>query len=427
MKTNPPQPTTIVEWSPAGIRAFSPETNQLAEGKSVGEVLAVLGNPRTVGIAMSRRHAFVRAVRLPDVGKAEALNVLRLQIDQYFPVAGADLAYDLAFLDDVNGEGRLALVVASRVDMIRQAHDDVAAAGAKIDFTVPAALGSALLAKDLGLSDALVVEETPDGLVYDVVQGGHLAYSRVAGHDKSAEEVQSQIQRTLAAAKIPAAEIVLAGKLEANTAARKVQIPTLELLANRFNGGLNLVLPEVAARTAKKQIENRRRLAVLLWACPILAACMIYMDRDDAAKKVAEANKKWQRQIKSLQTREDQISTRLGETGSNAEFLTSALTPKQYAGDVVGSVVNLTPGSVWLTGINFERGRPLQVRGTAKTNAGVAELVTRMSGSPRFRDVKLVFTTNGKIEEESVIQFAVSAHVIGNMPLIEKKKVGGKS
>jgi len=418
MKHVHPHPIAVVEWSPGGCRGFDPASNRLAVGSTIADVLSQLDQPKQIGLAIGRRHAFVRSLRLPNVPKADALAVLRLQLDQHFPVSGAELCYDLAFLDDVTVEGRQSLVVATRAETLRAALQDLESAGAKAVWVVPAALGSPLLANDLGVSDAVVVEPSPDGTAFDVIRDGSLTYSRVS---PQASGIEAEVQRTLAAAGAPSSPIVAASGLDVKTAAFSVKVPTLELLANRYDRAVNLQLPEVVAKLARAKGDGRRRLAVLLWAATALVAGMIYLDRDDAAREVAKAKQTWQRDLKRLQTNETLVSTRLGTNAENAEFLSSALEPRQYSSDVVLAVVNQVPAGVWLTGVNFERGRPIQLRGTAKTNESVAQLVSRLSMSPRFRDVKLVFANNGAIDEEPVVQFAVSAHVVGNLPLIEKK------
>ena len=72
----------------------------------------------------------------------------------------------------------------------------------------------------------------------------------------------------------------------------------------------------------------------------------------------------------------------------------------------------------------MERGKHIQIRGTAKTSETVAEYIRALQAEPRFRDVRLVFANNAAIETNQVVQFSVSAFPVGNLPLIEfgKKK-----
>ncbi|MCH7945413.1 MAG: hypothetical protein IIC73_05280, partial [Armatimonadetes bacterium] len=41
--------------------------------------------------------------------------------------------------------------------------------------------------------------------------------------------------------------------------------------------------------------------------------------------------------------------------------------------------------------------------------------------SDRFTEVKLAYASNSDIEDTEVVQFSVTAHVVGNLPLVEKK------
>jgi Tfp pilus assembly protein PilN len=84
----------------------------------------------------------------------------------------------------------------------------------------------------------------------------------------------------------------------------------------------------------------------------------------------------------------------------------------------------LAPSDVWLTGVTFERGKPLLVRGTALSGASVAAYLQSLSGQSRFRDVKLVFANDATIETTQVQQFSISAHAVGNLPLTDPKAQG---
>jgi hypothetical protein len=99
-----------------------------------------------------------------------------------------------------------------------------------------------------------------------------------------------------------------------------------------------------------------------------------------------------------------------------------AFEPKQRLGDVTFLVNNLCPEGLWLTGLTIERGKLALIRGTAINGEAVYKYLDRLTTQDRFRDVKLVFANNGQIEKVSVVQFSISAHVVGNLPLAEAKK-----
>lgn len=416
----------VIEWSPAGVRGFDPGSHTLVETETVAEALRLLGNPRQVGLALGRRQAFVRTVKLPDVSKADAINILRLQLDQHFPLAGPDLAFDFAPTGDSHGDGRANLVVACRVDVLREALAAVEAAGSSVMWCVPSAVASPALVRDLQVETGVVVEDTVDGLAMDVVENGRLVYSRVAPYTDHSDAVASEISRTLIAAKVDSAQTIAAGGFAYGAAKHTVTVPTIEILANHYDGELHLALPEVVEREARKQVQIRRRLAVLVCAAAVMTGFLVYMDRDDRNRAVARERAKWDRSLERLETNNGLLTTRLTETGGKAKLLEKALKPKQYLGDVATVVANSVPPGAWLTGIILDRGRPLQVRGTAKTNDDVAQFVANLSLSPRLRDVKLVFANNGTIADAPVVQFSITAHVVGNFPVIENAKGGGR-
>ena len=97
--------------------------------------------------------------------------------------------------------------------------------------------------------------------------------------------------------------------------------------------------------------------------------------------------------------------------------LRRAFQPAQPLSDISAVVDDSLPPGAWLTGLTVERGKPLDLRGTAKTAGDVTRLVNALSASPRFRDVRLVFANSALIGKVPVIQFNVSAVCVGNLPM----------
>jgi len=77
---------------------------------------------------------------------------------------------------------------------------------------------------------------------------------------------------------------------------------------------------------------------------------------------------------------------------------------------------------VGLTGVTLERGKPVQVRGASTDSAGVKQFLEKLNASDRFRDVKLSFANDAKIDDVPVSQFALTATAVGNLPLAEPDK-----
>ncbi len=190
----------VLEWSPSGIRAWVPGKGDPVSFNSVEAAAksGILPNGR-VGVAVSRRHIFIKQIRLPNTAKAEAGLVLSRRLDSLLPVAGAELASDFQFQNDVTSEGRLAVLAAMKVTDLHQMKAEFKAAGLKISWICPAGMGAAEAARSAGLEDAIVAEATDDGLAFDVIQKGHLTASRLAGTRTGAIHIYAEISRTMAA------------------------------------------------------------------------------------------------------------------------------------------------------------------------------------------------------------------------------------
>src|SRR5579871_2438212 len=105
-------PATVVEWSPTQV-SYIGSNHERHFADSFEELVAVLPS-RDIVVAVSRRNAFLRATRVPNAPKAEVRRILQVQIGQLFPIAAHDLSFDFHLANDVNAEGRLAIVAAVR-------------------------------------------------------------------------------------------------------------------------------------------------------------------------------------------------------------------------------------------------------------------------------------------------------------------------
>ena len=70
----------------------------------------------------------------------------------------------------------------------------------------------------------------------------------------------------------------------------------------------------------------------------------------------------------------------------------------------------------------MDRGRPIQIRGTALTNEAVTQFVNTLGGSERFRDVQLVNASTAKIEQTEVVNFTMNVTAVANVPLPKPQK-----
>ncbi len=408
----------IIEWSPESC-VFVNSSGAIQSAPTVAEAMSALGRPKRITVALGRRQVFTKVIRLPDIAAEEAKALLRFRLEEFFPLPAHELAYDVLFTDDVNSEGRLANVFAAKSETLRQAKDEFKRAGATIERAIPANLGAiSAIGND---SEAAVVSPAAEGVAVDVIQNGLVLSSRVSALDVDGTELQAEVARALAATDLRAPIRAFSTLTELLPGHETFDLHPLAALATHPLN-VNLRLPEDLAREANQKLLGRRRLATLLIAACVCVGAISYMDRDDAARRVRAEEQKTARMTKELNARQSLVATQRDQIDSVSTIVVDGLDPRQALSDVVLIAANSTPDQLWLTGLTLERGKDLNVRGTARSNAAVSAYSDALSASNRLRDVSLVFSNNNTIGETPVVQFSITAHVIGNLPLVEPKK-----
>lgn len=408
----------VLEWSQAGVRVCLPGEKQPAQAASIEEASGVLRG-RKFGLAISRRQVFLKTLRLPNASKEEAAGILKLRLDSLFPVPSSELAFDFCFSEDVTSEGRLALVAAMRADQLRLVLAELKACGLKPQWISPTALGSTASASQVRAANAVVLELTEEGLALDVVEAGSLVASRLAGSRSASIDVMSEVNRTLAAYPLATPVLVSTGAQSLASGSTMAPLSPLGGLGQTVPR-LNLELPEDSAKRSGAAANQRRSLAVVLGLLALVALAAVWDDRDQEGSKVKAAERQWARQKKNIEDSNKRFSTRLASTDGGAKVLVQAFEPAQNPSEVITVATNLLPPRAWLTGITFERGKRMQVRGTALNGEAVTAYVDSLSAQSRFRDVQLVFANNLKVEDTPVVQFAITMHVVGNLPMSVK-------
>ncbi len=413
MSTKDLAPIPVVEWSPSGVRAFLPESGKMVSGPTLSAIRGQLGND--VVIAMSRRTSFLRTTRLPDAPKHEVSKILALQVAQLFPVSSAEAAIDFYLTDDRNVEGRLAVVAAVKSDTLKALIDDLAENGLTARGVVPASLGSSYLAKQSGRSECAIVEEVTEGLAIDIITEGELRTSRVVPMP-SVANIDSEVMRAFAVAKVPCAEVVTAGRFTYPEANAMLEVSGLSTLSSAHLP-LTLEPPDIVAKRASDKLARARRVAVILWLAAVLLAAVVWDTRSRDLEVITKGEAKWKKELSNLRKTKDQANAKFASLSKVNTALGLAFEPKQRIGDIASLLNNLTPEGVWLTGLTIERGKLLSIRGTSLNGEGVTKYLERLATQARFRDVKLAFANNGQIEKTNVVQFSISAHAVGNFPL----------
>ncbi|HVL39338.1 MAG TPA: PilN domain-containing protein [Fimbriimonadaceae bacterium] len=375
---------------------------------------------RDVTLAISRRATFLKAIRVPNATRSDVASALAVQMPHHFPSAAGELAFDFRMSEDVGPEGRLAVVAAVRTAQLREAIDDAHAGGLNPVRIVPVAFGSVELARSLGRRDAVVVEETDEGLGIDVVQGGELRYSRLAPRPRSEAEIDAEINRTLSIAGLPISETIASGGLQLESAAAETNSRPSDFLSHPDQIGINLELPEFRVLREKARHRTRVRIFSLLTACALILATVAYLDAAAASERARSVETRWKGRI----TREQRLlaAAKRDESQERAisETLQRAFRPTQRLQDISTLIANAAPSNVWLSGIAIERGRRVTLRGTALNGEAVSAFQQALSANERFRDVKLELSSSVLIEQTPVVQFAMSLHAVGNLPLIDR-------
>jgi hypothetical protein len=417
----------VIEWSPNGVIGFDAATRQVVQAEDLARLTSTFGTGPVV-VAVSRRATFVKAVRVPNASAGEIDLILATQMASMFPVPLSELAYAVKLTDEVNEEGRLAVIAAMRESDLQALHAEAKAAGLKVERVVPAAYGSVLVANELGLRDVAIVQDSVEGLAIDLLANGELRYSRVAPMPANDELTGSEISRSFQAVGIAETPTLAAGSFAYAGAQHKHQRSTLESFAgvplDRL--GMHLETREARSKRETSKQANRARLAVLMCAAAGLLALLVYMDWMDAAEEVRVSRAKWDRDLKSLKNDAARLETEVSKLNATADTLSRAFSPAQTAGDLLSAASFHTPRGLWLTGATFERGKIAYIRGTSSTSENVASYLQSLTAEPRLRDVKLVFANNGEIDKTPVVQFSIQAFPVGNLPLVDPKKKGAK-
>lgn len=406
----------VIEWGVGAVRGFEPLSHRTMEADSIEELYRLMGKPAQIGLALSRRVTLLKHLKLPNAPKEQLRQIVQIQLDQMFPVGDDELAFD--FLANAkDADGIPVTVFAVRADVLREARAQLNSLGAKVAWIAPASIAS--LSTDR-VPAAIVTEAIPGGLGFDVVKDGALLYSRVAVTPDSPEAMEAEVSRTAASAGVSDAKLFALGGLRTDLASSQLGQSGLEILA-RKPPELRFELPEQKAADEAQKVGGRRRLAYLLCAAVVVVGALVYMDRDDEQQKINKEVAKWERDNRRLKDLADQLGKRSTALGGGSDVLKQAFQPAQYPTDIIATVNEAAGKELWITGITFERGKNVLVRGTAMNQTAVALFVDALSSSDRMRDVNLQFANDAKIEETQVVNFSLTAHVVGNFPIIEKE------
>lgn len=400
-----------IEWSQDWVRAANIATGQTAEAASIAELGSILSGMRAAVVGVGRKQVFLKTVRLPKAAPEDLRRVLSVQVGQIFPLPIDQLAFDFIQTTDLNADGLLTLVAAMRADDLRRIRADLQQAGMVPARILPIAMASPAAAAHMGSTDALVVEKSLGGLAFDVVEGGILRQSRVVPLDSDAD---CEAQRTLAAAKAGDLTRITSTDVDLPGVRRGAQT---SLVVLHEAPAFGFVLTEDRENAIKQSVSQRTRMATLLLLSSILLLALVWSNHMDAQSQVDKVTADWSRQQARLNTKIKDSTNDAQAATSITGSLHTAFQPAQPVSDIVALVGDSLPSGAWLNSLSVERGKPVNIRGTALTSDQVGQFVQKLGASPRFRDVRLVFANSAIVGKQPVVQFNVNATSVGNLPM----------
>lgn len=385
----------LVVWSTTDIRIYDP--NDGSESAELGSAHA----GRNAVILISQRCSFVRSLSVPSLSKAETRRALEFKLGDNLPIPLSELVW--GFQLRPAGSGRVAIVGAVRADWMRTILELADQKRLKVLAIVPQAFCSWLEAQKAGKPDVAVVWQTPSVTTIDIVSDGSLRASRTVPRAVGAE-LDEEIAEACDLASVDHLGSIVAtpcAQLGAIIASKKADLPVLEL-------------PEVIEARETKAVRLSQQRSVVAAVAALAFAGFAIQTRLTAEKQIkADTMKRADIEKRQKETDGERI-TKLKASDLRLTSVKQALGPAQTSADVLSSLANDAPKNLWLTGVTFERGKPLTARGQAMTGQDVTAFVDQLSKDKRFRDAKVVFANKTMIEKKQIVEFGISAHVVGN-------------
>lgn len=414
-------PTLIVEWNPGVFTAYDPRTEAVRHSEQFED--AVRGfDGSAVLLTLGRKVCFLRTLSLPDTSRSELDLIVRNMAGKDLPLPIDQAAIDYCLSDQKTPEGRLASIYAVSAAHLAAAKADCHRAGLNVVLVQPSAFGVQLLARAEQIEYGIYATVGDDSASLDVIDRGVTAYSRTV---KCPADFAVERLRTLASAQRPEDESQypyyttgpnpFGGKSIARTpmAALGQQdmhspLLSLELWSDKI------------ARARKVRTQRIRNASMALVAALALAAYVGY-DYLSAQASSAKAISQSQKEQANIKDYASKIQSRAGTLQPSFTVLSRGFDPAQPFSDILTALSQDVPKGAWLTGLTLQRGQTMTIRGTALQAGLVNDCVERLSADSRFREVKLVFTTNVTNGKQTLVQFSISAFAVGNLPLVDKK------
>lgn len=393
-----------VEWAPGSIRVLNPITGHVDTAAEFTGLNGRLAGHKRVLVGVARNHVFVRLIRLPRASSSDLRLLVTAQLARLMPLPPADLVFDVIQTADHDADGYLTLVAAMRTADLRQLSTELKSAGLSATRVLPIALAASEVAEAAGKQDVVLVDKAGPGAAIDIVSGGVLRLSRAT---PAGVDLDTEVQRTVAAAGAAGHPVVDAGSGSVRTC-----LDVLDQVQH-----FHFELPEDKAKRALRKRMAGVRMATLAAGCALCLATAAWLQRGDAMAKIDQMERGHNTQINTLKKIRSTAGAEVKQGSDRQTILAAAFDPAQRVSDVVALVGDQLPAGAWLTGLNVERGKSMQIRGAATDSTAVARYVSALGMNPRLTEARLVSANTVKIGKVPVVQFSIVATVTGDSPM----------
>ncbi|MEI8281677.1 MAG: PilN domain-containing protein [Armatimonadota bacterium] len=413
MSQKPQAAQLLIEWDREWVRVHFVESSTTKEGTSLSEIDGV--NGKTAILLMSRRLILQRSIALPDAQKEDVLVALKMKLADVFPIPASELAFDFIPTTERNDQGRICNVFAARNADVDEIIEICSKANITIHQIVPAQALTIKVAEQNAVSNGIFVERFGDFVNLDVFHYGDLVSSKLVSLDLLDNEIARMKALTGDSTKMFAYNVNLDGQEQ------KLASPYIN---DYFKSGLTLDLEPEDYRSARteKIRKTRHKNCYMMFLVGLAIAAFVGNDYSERMSEMAKQELKYKKQSKTALTQTENDEAKAKKQQPAADQLTKAFLPAQKSSDILKAISILLPTDTWLTGVTFERGRTIQIRGTSKSPTLVSNFVSGLTKQKRFRDVRLMYANGGDIQGIPTVQFSINAFPVGNLPILETGK-----
>jgi Tfp pilus assembly protein PilN len=413
MSQKPQIAQLIIEWDREWVRVHFCDSSTTKEGQNLESIDGI--NGKTAILLLSRRLILQRSIALPDAQKSDVLVALKMKIADVFPIPANELAFDYIPTTEKNDHGRVCNVFAARISDINEVIALCTKQGIVIQQIVPAQALTIKVSEQNAVASGIFAERFGDLVNLDVYRYGDLVSSKIVTLDLLDNEVARMKALTGEGTKTYSYNVSLDGT--------EVKLPSPFI--NGFNqSGLTLDLEPEEYRTTRddKIRKTKHRNCYLLFLAGLAIAALVGDDYLTRTNALDAQKARYEKKTKNLTAITTADEAKAAVKKPAADLLTKAFEPAQAPSDVVKVVSGLLPQDTWLTGVTFERGKPIQIRGTSKKSELVSAYLVELGKQPRFRDVRLAYLNSGDIEGVPTVQFSINAFPVGNLPIVDQGK-----